>query len=52
MSIPKFSVILSHDKLQVARALLKLQEQGATLVDVANTYRNVAIYDAREFRGL
>ena len=43
MSIPKVSDILSHDKLQVARALLKLQEQGATLVDVANTYRNLAM---------
>ena len=43
MSIPKVSGILSHDKLQVARALLKLQEQGALLVDVANTYRNLAM---------
>ena len=43
MSIPKVSDILSHDKLQVARALLKLQEQGATLVDVAKTYRNLAM---------
>ena len=43
MSIPKVSDILSHDKLQVARALLKLQEQGATVVDVANTYRNLAM---------
>jgi len=32
-----------HDKLQIARALFKLQEQGATLVDVANTYRNLAM---------
>ena len=43
MSIPKVSDILSHDKLRVARALLKLKEQDVTLFDIANTYRNLAM---------
>ena len=40
-SIPEVSNILCHDNL--AGLFLKLREQGVVIIDVANTYRNLAV---------